>query len=52
MRGSLVSLASSGGERLIEVCSRKNGGHFPGGPVVKNPPSNAGDAGLDPWSGN
>ena len=27
-------------------------GDFPGGPVVKNPPSNAGDTGFDPWSGN
>ena len=24
---------------------------FPGGPVVKNPPSNAGDAGLIPGQG-
>ena len=23
---------------------------FPGGLVVKNPPVNAGDKGLDPWS--
>jgi len=23
---------------------------FPGGPVVKNPPANAGDTGFDPWS--
>ena len=23
---------------------------FPGGPVVKNPPANAGDMGFDPWS--
>ena len=23
-----------------------------GGPVVKNPPSNAGGCGFDPWSGN
>ena len=27
-------------------------GHFPGGPVVKNPPSNAGDAGSIPGRGN
>ena len=26
-------------------------GDFPGGPVVKNPPSNAGDAGLIPGRG-
>ena len=26
--------------------------NFPGGPVVKNPPSNAGDSGVYPWSGN
>ena len=26
-------------------------GDFPGGPAVKNPPSNAGDMGSDPWSG-
>ena len=26
-------------------------GDFPGGPVVKNPPSNAGDAGLIPGQG-
>ena len=28
--------------------------NLPGGPVIMNPPSNAGDAGLipDPWSGN
>ena len=25
---------------------------FPGGPVAKNPPSKAGDAGFDPWLGN
>ena len=25
---------------------------FPGGPVVKNPPYNAGDHRFDPWSGN
>ena len=24
---------------------------FPGGTVVKNPPANAGDTGLSPWSG-
>ena len=24
---------------------------FPGGTVVKNPPANAGDTGLDPWAG-
>ena len=24
---------------------------FPGGPVVKNPPANAGGQGFDPWSG-
>ena len=24
---------------------------FPGGPVVKNPPVNAGGRGFDPWSG-
>ena len=24
---------------------------FPGGPVVKNLPANAGDQGFDPWSG-
>ena len=27
-------------------------GDFSGGPVVKNPPSNVGDARFDPWSGN
>ena len=27
-------------------------GDFPGGPVVKNLPSNAGDEGLISWSGN
>ena len=26
----------------------KSSGDFPGGPVVKNPPSNAGDVGLTP----
>ena len=26
-------------------------GNFPGGPVVKNPPSNAGDAGSIPGQG-
>ena len=26
-------------------------GDFPGGPVVKNPPSNAGDVGLIPGQG-
>ena len=26
-------------------------GDFPGGVVVKNPPSNAEDLGLEPWSG-
>ena len=25
---------------------------FPGGPVVKNPPANAGDSGSIPWSGS
>ena len=25
---------------------------FPGGPVVKNPPSNAEGHGFDPWLGN
>ena len=25
---------------------------FPGGPVVKNPPSSAGDSGSIPWWGN
>ena len=25
---------------------------FPGGPVAKNPPSRAGDAGFDPWLRN
>jgi len=25
---------------------------FPGGSVVKNPPANAGDLGLNPWVGN
>ena len=25
--------------------------HFPGGPMVKNPPSNAGDVGLIPSQG-
>ena len=24
---------------------------FPGSPVVKNPPANAGDTGFKPWSG-
>ena len=24
---------------------------FPGGTVLKNPPANAGDTGLDPWTG-
>ena len=28
------------------------GGDFPGGPVVKNPPYNAGENGFHPWSGN
>ena len=27
-------------------------GDFSGGPVVKNPPSNVGDARFDSWSGN
>ena len=27
------------------VCINNHDGDFPGGPVVKNPPSNAGDAG-------
>ena len=25
---------------------------LPGGPVIKNPPSNAGGHGFNPWSGN
>ena len=29
----------------------KNSGDFPGGPVVKNPPANAGDTGLIPGPG-
>ena len=36
------------GQTLVK---RFNGGHFPGGPVVKNPPSNAGDGGLIPGQG-
>ena len=30
---------------------KKNTGDFPGGPVVKNLPSNAGDSGLIPGGG-
>ena len=30
---------------------KKSIGHFPGGPVVKNPPSNSGDTGLIPGQG-
>ena len=31
--------------------SKKQGRDFPGGPVVKNPPYNAGDMGLIPGQG-
>ena len=30
---------------------KKQGGDFPGGAVVKNPPANAGDTGLSPGPG-
>ena len=36
---------------LRESISKIHEGDFPGGPVVKNPPSNAGDAGLIPGRG-
>ena len=39
-------------EKIKEKDKEKWGGAFPGGPVVKNLPSNAGDAGSSPWSGN
>ena len=29
----------------------QEGGHFPGGAVVKNPPANAGDTGSSPGMG-
>ena len=32
------------------TADREEGGDFPGGPVVKNPPANEKN-GLDPWSG-
>ena len=32
-------------------CSEEQGGGFPGGAVVKNPPANAGDMGLSPGLG-
>ena len=39
--------------KVLEVCRTKikRPGDFPGGPVVKNPPYNAGDAGLIPGQG-
>ena len=33
---------------MMEEISKMNRGDFPGGPVVKNTPSNAGDLGLMP----
>ena len=38
---------------MIKIYQFKLGssGHFPGGPVVKNPPSNAGDRGSIPGWG-
>ena len=37
-------------EAPVEYELKSNGG-FPSGPVVKNPPANAGDQGFNPWSG-
>ena len=38
--------------KITERCFKNHGFRdFPGGPVVKNPPSNAGDAGLSSGSG-
>ena len=38
-------------QKTMEKDKEKWGGAFPGGPVVKNLPSNAGDAGLIPGGG-
>ena len=38
-------------EKIKEKDKEKWGGAFPGGPVVKNLPSNAGDEGLIPGGG-
>ena len=46
-----VYLHSRNSEKTKEKDKEKWGGAFPGGPVVKNLPSNAGDKGLIPGGG-
>ena len=36
-------------ETDVEKIIHKQRRDFPGSPVVKNPPCNAGDIGFDPW---
>ena len=38
-------------EDSVSYKKSKNSGDFPGGPVVKNPPANAGDTGSIPGPG-
>ena len=42
----------SGGEAETSRREKQKEQGFPGGPVVKNLPSNAGGHGINPWSGN
>ena len=40
-------------QKLVNLYIEKGGtGGFPGGPVVKNPPSSAGDTGSNPGRGS
>ena len=43
---NLILLSAKSGN--LKIPSRLSSWDFPGGPVVKNPPSNAGDSGLNP----
>ena len=40
-----MALTQIGGDRFSTMLQH-SGADFPGGPVVKNPPTNAGDVGL------
>ena len=45
---SIKNISENTGHRLLVKC---NSWHFPGSPVVKNPPTNIGDRGLIPGLG-